>query len=241
MFETAIVSSGSTRVRLWPMAVLGTVLLMAVLAPGEPRAPNTADYPPLAGAEAERRVLAVLDEAARAGELYWSVPEADGRLLRLLAESVGAGNVVEIGTSTGISSLWLCMALQKSQGRLTTFEIDPGRAAIASAHFRQAGVDNIVTIVLGDAHRNVRRLTGPIDLVFLDADKDGYVDYLNALLPLVRPGGLILAHNTAMVPDYLAAVTGNPRLETVFYNQGGGLSVTLKKRSMSVPTPAVRQ
>ena len=67
-------------------------------------------------------------------------------------------------------------------------------------------------------------------MVFIDAEKEGYVDYLNKMLPLVRPGGLILAHNTNMVPDYVKAVTTNPDLETVFYMEGNQLGVTLKKR-----------
>ena len=112
----------------------------------------------------------------------------------------------------------------------TTFEIDPGRAATAREHFRKAGVDRIVTIVEGDAHENVARLKDPIDLLFIDADKEGYVDYLNKLLPLVRPGGLVLAHNLSMIPDYVKQVTGNPDLETIFYTEGNGLVVTVKKR-----------
>jgi len=67
-------------------------------------------------------------------------------------------------------------------------------------------------------------------LRFIDADKSGYVDSLNELLPLVRPGGLILAHNTDMVPDYVKTVAANSILETIFYTEGAGLGVTLKKR-----------
>jgi predicted O-methyltransferase YrrM len=70
----------------------------------------------------------------------------------------------------------------------------------------------------------------PIDVVFIDADKGGYVDYLNKILPLVRPGGLILAHNVDMVPAYVKAVTTDPDLETILYMQGEGLAVTLRKR-----------
>ncbi len=88
----------------------------------------------------------------------------------------------------------------------------------------------MVTIVEGDAHQNITRLKGPIDVVFIDADKEGYVDYLNKLLPLVRPGGLILAHNVDMAADYVRQVTTSPELETVFYSQGNGLGITLKKR-----------
>lgn len=186
--------------------------------------------PPLAKTEAERKILAVLDQARSSGDVYLEVPVADGRMLRLLTEAAGARNVVEIGTSTGYSGLWLCLALQKTGGKLTTFEIDPGRAAEARKHFQQAGVGPLVTVVLGDAHENVKRLKEPIDVLFIDADKSGYLDYLNKLLPLVRPGGLILAHNIDSAPDYVRAVTTNPDLETVFYRQGAGLGVTLKKR-----------
>jgi predicted O-methyltransferase YrrM len=172
----------------------------------------------------------VLDEMVKAHETYLSVPVQDGRALRLLTEATGARYVVEIGTSTGYSGLWLCLALQKTDGRLTTFEIDHQRAAMAREHFKEAGVEKMVTVVEGDAHEQLAKLTGPIDIVFVDADKGGYVDYLNKLLPLVKPGGLILAHNVDMVPDYVQAVTTSRDLETILYREGGGLAVTLKKR-----------
>ncbi|MCS7315885.1 MAG: O-methyltransferase [Bryobacterales bacterium] len=186
--------------------------------------------PTLAKDEAEKRILSVIEEVERAGRLYASVPVTDGRMLRLLAEATGARHVVEVGTSTGYSGLWLCLALQKTGGKLTTFEIDSRRAAMAREHFKQAGVDRLVTLVEGDAHQTIERVKEPIDMVFLDADKDGYVTYLEKLLPLVRPGGLILAHNVNMADEYVRRVTGDPALETVFYMQGGGLSITLKKR-----------
>jgi predicted O-methyltransferase YrrM len=122
------------------------------------------------------------------------------------------------------------MALQKTGGRLTTFEYDAGRAATARQHFKEAGVDSIVTIVEGNAHQTISRLKAQIDVLFIDADKEGYVDYLNKLLPLVRPGGLILAHNVGMAGDYDRLVTSNRSLETLFYMEGGGLGITLKKR-----------
>lgn len=183
-----------------------------------------------AACAAEKRILATLDAITSSGELYANVPAADGRMLRLLTEAVNAKHVVEIGTSTGVSGLWLCLALEKTGGRLTTFEYDPGRAATARKHFQAGGVDQLVTIVQGDAHRTLSRIKEPIDVAFIDADKEGYVDYLEKLLPLVRPGGLLLAHNVDMVPAYMKAVTTNPDLETVVYLQGNGLAITLKKR-----------
>jgi len=185
---------------------------------------------PLANSEPEKKVLAVLEAAQRTGAMYQNVPVTDGRMLRLLTEATGAGNVVELGTSTGLSGLWICLALQKTGGKLTTFEYDAGRAATARRNFKEAGVDAIVTIVEGDAHQTVARLKEPIDVLFIDADKEGYADYLNKLLPLVRPGGLILAHNVGMASDYDKLVTTNPAIETLFYMEGEGMAITLKKR-----------
>lgn len=195
---------------------------------GTPAFPSENQLPPTS-TEAEKKILAVIEEVIKSGKGYLFVPVTDGRTLRLVTEAIGARNVVEIGTSTGISGLWFSVALQKTKGKLTTFEIDPGRAATAREHFRKAGVEGIITIVQGDAHQNVSRLKEPIDLVFIDAEKEGYVDYLNKLLPLVRSGGLILAHNITTVPEYVQRVTNNPDLETVFYMEGGGLGITLKK------------
>jgi caffeoyl-CoA O-methyltransferase len=193
-------------------------------------APEAIENPPLAHSEAEKRILATIDEVVRKGELYANVPAIDGRMLRVLTESTGAKQVLEIGTSTGLSGLWFLMALRTTGGRLTTLELDPQRAALARAHFKKAGVDALVTLIEGDAHQNIAQVKGPLDIVFIDAEKPGYVDYLNKTLPLVRPGGLILAHNVDMVPEYVKAVTANPALETVFYMQGNQLAVTLKKR-----------
>jgi caffeoyl-CoA O-methyltransferase len=201
----------------------------AILVLARPLAAGAPD-PSLARPEAETRILAAIGAATEAGELYANVPAADGKMLRLLAEAIDAKNVVEIGTSTGLSGLWFAMALQKTGGRLHTFEYDRARAASARAHFKKAGVEGLVDLIEGDAHKTVAGLKGPVDLVFIDADKEGYVDYLEKLLPLVRPGGLILAHNIEMVPDYVRAVTGKRDLETVFYRDGAGLAVTLKKR-----------
>jgi caffeoyl-CoA O-methyltransferase len=177
----------------------------------------------------EEKILSVLQRMVDTHQTYLNVPAADGRALRLLAEATGAKNVVEIGTSTGYSGLWLCLALQRSGGHLTTFEIDHQRAVQARQHFKEASADDLVTIVEGDAHEQVAKIKGQVDLLFIDADKQGYVDYLNKLLPKLRPGGLILAHNLEMVPDYVKAVTTNPSLETIYYREGAGLVVTLKK------------
>lgn len=193
------------------------------------------DNKPLARSEAEKKILSVLEEmGGDRDRRYLSVSESDGRLMRLLAESIGAKRIIEIGTSTGYSGLWFSLALRSTGGRLITHEIDEGRAKTAQENFRKAGVDDLITIVVGDAHEAVTKYTEPVDVIFLDADKEGYIDYLNKLLPLVRPGGLILAHNMSRPtpdPRYIEAITKNPQLDTSFLlMDGSGLGVTLKKR-----------
>lgn len=210
---------------------LAAALLACAQGPRGPRMSpgGEAGYgnPPLAASEDEKRIL----EVAESVERYLNVPREDGRLIRLLTEAIGAKTAVEFGTSTGYSGLWFALALRKTGGALTTFEYDPGRAETARANFRRAGVDHLITVIVGDAHETAKNLKGPIDIVFIDADKPGYRDYLDKVLPHVRPGGLILAHNISRIgqnPEYMEAVTSNPALETIRVN--AEMAVTLKKR-----------
>lgn len=203
------------------------------MGPRGPASQASLEAPPTSKDDEEARVLKVLEDIPRKQGWRANVPSTDGRLLRLLAEAIGAKHAVEIGTSNGLSSIWLALALRKTGGKLTTFEIDPATAALARKNFEAAGVADLITLVEGDAHRTVAQLKGPIDLVFIDADKEGYLDYFRKTLPLVRPGGLVLAHNMQpgrANPDFLKAITTSPDVETLFYAQGGGMSVTLKKR-----------
>ena len=186
--------------------------------------------------ESEKKILTVLADMKENQSIgMMNVPREDGRLLRLLTETVGAKHVVEIGTSNGYSGIWFCLALRKTGGKLTTFEINKRRAAQAGKNFKRAGVDNLVTLVLGDAHKEITKLKQPIDVLFIDAEKEGYVDYLKKLLPLVRSGGLIVAHNTGRgspgIEAYLKALAADPNLETLLLHMDGpGVGVTLKKR-----------
>lgn len=215
-----------------PLAAAAAMALSATTAQAQdPR--RAAMRTPLPNSADERRILAVIEDVYR-NHRYLSVPQEDGRLLRLLAESIGARHVVELGTSTGYSGLWLLLALSRTGGRLTTFEVDRGRHLMARGNFEHAGLLPLATLVLGDAHVEAAKLKQPIDLLFLDADKEGYLAYLRRLGPLVRPGGLIAAHNMASPPPdprYVEAVTMDPTLETIFLNMhDAGLGVSLKKR-----------
>jgi caffeoyl-CoA O-methyltransferase len=185
---------------------------------------------------AEAKILSVLEDMSNdKNYAIWNITPDEGKLLYILTATADAKHVVEIGTSIGYSTIWFCLALCTTSGKMTTHEIDPYRISLASENFKKAGVSHLITIVEGDAHKTITRLKEPIDILYIDADKAGYLDYFTKLLPLVRPGGLILAHNTtdmaSEMQDYLKAVTDNPDLETIFlHKKPSGLGVTLKKR-----------
>ncbi|QDU56759.1 O-methyltransferase [Aeoliella mucimassa] len=209
-----------------------TVPSSAVAQPGN-RGPQSGDAAlekaPLPVDEFEKKALEVLAEI-NANEKYLNVPENDGRMLRIMVQSMGVKHAVELGTSTGISGIWIGLGLKDHGGKLTTYEIDPGRVATARKNFEAAGLSDVITVVEGDAHQEVTKLSGTIDFIFLDADKEGYIDYLNKLMPLLRPGGVVVAHNInprMAHPPFMKAITEDPNLETVVR---GGMSISLKKK-----------
>ena len=233
----AIASATGVTANLKRVLIAASILTVGSVATwAQPPAALAAIENPLqAKTDAEKKILSVLDDLdknQRSGMM--NVPLEDARLLRILTETIGAKRVVEIGTSNGYSGIWFCLALRTTGGHLITHEFDARRAALARENFKRAGVEGLVTLVEGDAHETVKRLKDPIDILFIDADKPGYPDYLKKLLPLVRPGGLILGHNMhspAPSEEYVKAITTNSDLETVFLNMhAAGIAVTLKKR-----------
>jgi predicted O-methyltransferase YrrM len=164
-----------------------------------------------------RRLLRTME--AKGGQ-YWSVPRADGEFLHFLVKATRARSVLEVGTSHGYSAVWMGLALEESGGRLTTIEIDSARHELARRHVNEAGLSERVTLIHGDAHAKVPTLTGPFDFVFLDADKEGQVDYFHKLYPRkLTPGGIFAVHNAirqaAAMRDYLDLVRTHPDLDTV--------------------------
>ncbi|MFD7639340.1 O-methyltransferase [Kitasatospora sp. NPDC059795] len=141
---------------------------------------------------------AALQAADRAGLPPIAVSASQGKLLHLLARMQGARRILEIGTLAGYSAIWLARALP-DDGRLTTLEIDPAHAAVATANVERAGLANRVEVRLGAARDTLRQLVEegvePYDLVFVDADKPSIPHYLEASLALTRPGSVIVVDN----------------------------------------------
>jgi caffeoyl-CoA O-methyltransferase len=175
------------------------------------------------------------DAAQRAANLPSSqrtrnVERETGHWLALLVLATNAREVLEIGSSNGVSTIWLAAAARQNGGRVTGTEILPERAAEANRNLAAAGLDAVAQVVAGDARTTVANLSGLFDLVFIDAEKDDYVDHLKAVADCVRPGGLILADNVIShdVSAYQAAVRARSDLETVTIPINRGVEFTLK-------------
>lgn len=127
-----------------------------------------------------------------------SVSPCQGRLLQILAAGTGARRILEVGTLGGYSTICLARGVGEG-GRIVTIEVNPEHARVAGENLRNAGLDQVVTIKVGDARDKLQELvdggTEPFDLVFLDADKQGNPVYLQYVLQLARPGTLIIGDN----------------------------------------------
>lgn len=189
----------------------------------------------------DERVTAVLerlyaeDAAQRAAGLPSSqrtrnVERTTGHWLALLVRAMDAPKVLEIGSSNGVSTIWLAAAARQNRGRVTGTEILPERTAEANRNLAEAGLDAVARVVAGDARTTVASLPGPFDLVFIDAEKDDYVDQLESTVARVRPGGLILADNVIShdLSAYQAALRARGDVETATIPIDRGVEFTLK-------------
>ena len=179
------------------------------------------------------KLLAAI-RAADKGQL--AVSEEDGRFLRILVGATNARNVLEIGSASGYSAIWIGMGLRQTGGKLTTIEFDPVRAKEAAANVQRAGLSDIVKVVHGDAFKEIPKVAGTFDLVFLDAWKPDYKKFFDMVFPRVNPGGLFLAHNVINkkndMLDFLAAIEKHPMaLNTTVSPGHEGISMTYKRRN----------
>jgi len=164
----------------------------------------------------------------------WNVPYSDGKIMYDLIVKNRYKKAIEIGTSTGLSAIWIAWALSKTGGNLITIEIDEGRHKKALANFREAGLSEYIDARLADAHGLVEELKGPFDFVFSDADKDWYKNYFIALAPKLEIGGCFTAHNATNtgsvgIREFLDYVKGLPNFKTTIDTTSrAGISISYK-------------
>lgn len=166
-----------------------------------------------------------------------NVPESDGKVLFDLVVKHQYKKALEIGTSTGHSTIWIAWALSKTGGKLVTIEINESRYRKALSNFKEAGLMEFIDARLADAHQLVPQLKGPFDFVFCDADKWWYKNYFVAVLPKLEVGGCYTAHNVSMrfgrrggTREFLDYVKSLPNFETTIVDSSySGISVSYKK------------
>jgi caffeoyl-CoA O-methyltransferase len=189
----------------------------------------------------DERIDAVLerlyaeDGAQRAAGLPSSqrtrnVERQTGRWLALLVRATKARELLEIGSSNGVSTIWLAAAARQNGGQVIGTEILPERVAEANRNLAEAGLDGVARVVAGEARATVASLPGPFDLVFIDAEKDDYVDHFAAVVDRVEIGGLILADNVIShdLSAYQAMLRSRSDVETVTVPIDRGVEFTVK-------------
>lgn len=146
-------------------------------------------------------------DATKADRLdRWRVLEPDaGRFVWFLAQSAGARNIVEIGTSRGVSTLWLADAARATGGRVVSYDTDPDAQRDAAAVLAEAGLAGYVDLRLGDGGEGLARLgDGEVDLLFLDAERTEYASWWPHPMRVLRSGGVLVADNALSHPDEIA-------------------------------------
>lgn len=164
-----------------------------------------------------------------------NISEEDGKVLYNLIIENSYKSALEIGTSTGHSTIWIAWALSKTGGRLITIEIDEKRYRKALSNFEKAGVSKFIDARLGDAHELIYTLDGPFDFIFIDADKSWYKNYAVALIPKLKVGGCLTSHNVLNrfmwgIREFLDYINSLPYMETkIEHSSRSGISVSFKK------------
>jgi caffeoyl-CoA O-methyltransferase len=197
----------------------GIAAIVALILPAQAQTPET------------QKILNDI-KARDTGQL--AVSEEDGRFLRVLIASSKAKRALEIGGASGYSAIWIGMGLRETGGQLVTIEYDPVRAKELAENVKRAGLSDIVTVVPGDAFKQLPAIAGAFDFVFLDAWKKDYKRFLDLMLPRLNKGGLFVAHNVvnkrSEMGDFLDAIWKNPALLTTIVSPSSeGMSVSVKR------------
>lgn len=205
------------------------------VAPGSSTAVPAA---PVAAGQVPAPIAAILDEIKRGDTAQLAISPEDGQFLRMLVASTGRKRALEIGAAQGYSAIWIGMAMRDTGGKLITIEYDPQRAREAAANVTRAGLDDVVTVIGGDAFAEIPKLTGTFDCVFVDAWKRDYIKFFDLTYPRLDEGGLFLGHNVinkkSEMSDFLDRIATHPDLFTSVVAPGGeGVSISYKRRARS--------
>lgn len=206
--------------------------------PGAPGSSPAVPAAPVAAGQVPAGIAAILADIKKADTGQLAISLEDGQFLRMLVASTGRKRALEIGAASGYSAIWIGMAMRDTGGTLTTIEYDPQRAREAAANVKRAGLDDVVTVISGDAFVEIPKLSGTFDCVFVDAWKRDYIKFFDLTYPRLDDGGLFLGHNVinkkSEMADFLDRIATHPDLFSSIVAPGGeGVSVSYKRRARS--------
>jgi predicted O-methyltransferase YrrM len=197
----------------------------------------------LVKANMEQRLRELLQEMERHGKendareserprMMLNLEPASAQLISILVRASGATRGLEVGTSNAYSTIWLAWSLAPADGRIISIDRNPDKHALARENLRRANLLDRVELLTGDAIEIVRQLSGPFDLVFLDADRRMFPEVMKNLLPKLAPKALVIADNVLShaedIAEYLKLISSLPDFQHTIVPVGKGLSIAYR-------------
>ena len=164
---------------------------------------------------------------------FWNISRSTGNFLNMLIKMAGCKSGLEIGTSNGYSGLWLGTAFKDNGGKMTTIEFWEKRQVIAREHFKNCGLNEVITPVIGPATEILEQWNEELDFVFIDANKGQYIEFFNLVDKHLQKGGIIAADNITShaekVKPFVDAIKSNPNYQVEILDLPAGLLLAYKK------------
>lgn len=167
---------------------------------------------------------------------FWNVDRPSANFLNMMIKIKGAKSALEIGTSNGYSAIWLAHALKETGGKLVTLEYWEKRSSLAIENFKRAGVEDIITVITGDAIEILKDMkenkSHKFDFIFVDANKAEYIEYFNSYDSLLEVGGIIISDNILShykkTKDFVETIMNNPNYQSQILNFEAGMMMSVK-------------
>ena len=173
-----------------------------------------------------------LSELEKTQHDFWNVSRSTGNFLNMLVKMANCKSGLEIGTSNGYSGLWLGTAFKENGGKMTTIEFWEKRQVIAREHFKNCGLEEVITPVIGPATDILEQWSEPLDFVFIDANKGQYIEFFNLVDKHLQKGGIITADNITShaekVKPFVDAISNNPNYQVEILDLPAGLLLAYK-------------
>ncbi len=182
----------------------------------------------------DNKIVAILDRLEETSEDFWNISRQTGNFISMLIKAANSKNVLELGTSNGYSALWIADALKHTGGHLTTIEFWEKRQCLAREYIENCGLSDYVTFKIGQAYDIIMTelQNECYDLVFIDANKQEYLSFFQAVHPLLKKGGIILADNVLShaekVKPFVDAISAHKEYQSQVLDLPDGLLMAYK-------------